>query len=87
MDKTGSLKRARHKILLALVWTHMEQLATATILVKLDTMTKRKFADCFEDLPHTDNLPTDIYHYVKLKDVNQVIDCWGYACPQKYKDT
>jgi hypothetical protein len=37
------------------------------------------------ELPHTEDLPTDIYHRVKLKDANQVIACRGYACPRKYK--
>jgi len=85
-DRSTSATRTEPKHFLGLVRIHIEQLASAEHLKNLDSKFKECFADCFTDLPHTNDLPTDVYHRVKLKDANQTIACRGYACPRKYKD-
>ncbi|KIM83633.1 hypothetical protein PILCRDRAFT_7047 [Piloderma croceum F 1598] len=81
-----SPKPTAAKCFLAAVRVRMEQLASAATLNKLDVEFKEHFADRFSELPHTDNLPKDIYHRVKLKDANQIVACKGYGCPRKYKE-
>jgi hypothetical protein len=84
-DRCGTSLPTKPEQFLGAVRVRVKQLATAAALNKLDTKMKHKFADRFEELPHTDDLPTDIYHRIKLKDAAQVIACRGYACPRKYK--
>jgi len=46
---------------------------------------RRKYEDRFpEDIPHIDQLPTDIVHCITLKDLNKVIQCQRYNTPMKY---
>jgi len=81
-----SLKPTPAKCFLAAVRVCVEQLALAATLDKLDVEFKECFADRFSELPHTDDLPKDIYHHVKLKDANQIVTCKGYGCLWKYKE-
>jgi len=71
---------------LAAVGVCVEQLASTAALGKLDAEFKERLADRCSELPHTDDLPTDVYHRVKLKDANKVVACKGYGCPHKYKE-
>lgn len=46
-----------------------------------------KFTDRFPaDIPHIDDLPTDVLYRVRLKDANQSIQQRSYGCPRKYRD-
>jgi len=45
-------------------------------LDRLDKEMRRKYEDRFpNDIPHIDQLPTDIVHRIKLKDPNKIIQC------------
>ena len=56
-------------------------------LSKHDTELRREFLDCFpSDIPHTNRLPTDVYHRFRLKDPEKLVRCRSYSCPKKYKD-
>ena len=46
-----------------------------------------KFADCFEDIPHTYKFSTDIYYHIKLKNPSQTFTTQTYLYPQKLKET
>jgi hypothetical protein len=71
---------------LAAMHTQMEQLASVVAMKTLDAEFKECFADHFAELPHVDDLPTDVYHRVQLKDPYQVVACKGYGCPCKYQE-
>jgi hypothetical protein len=46
---------------------------------------KQIFADRFpDDLPPVDDLPTDVYHWITLKDTNRTFARRDYTCPQRY---
>lgn len=56
-------------------------------LERLDSEMRRKFEDRFpDDIPHVDELPTDIVHRIRLKDPNQIIQCRKYNTPRKYRE-
>ncbi len=56
------------------------------ILAKENKSMHKTFADIFpDDIPHINELPTDIYHHFRLKDPYAVIACRQYECPKKYR--
>lgn len=65
--------------------TRVENLALQEKFSKMNAKMMERFADRFTGLPHTDLLPTDVYHRVQLKNPNEVIACRGYSCPRKYQ--
>jgi hypothetical protein len=85
IDRMGGVTPTKPEKFLSTVHIHVEQLAAEKKLQGLDAKFKTRFKDWFEDLPHTDDLPTNVYHRVKLKDTNKIIACRSYACPRKYK--
>jgi len=67
---------------------HVERLALADTLKNEDKQMKEKFADRFPaDLPPVEDLPTDVYHRITLKDANRTFARRDYTCPRKYRDT
>ncbi|KAG3229868.1 hypothetical protein P692DRAFT_20718138, partial [Suillus brevipes Sb2] len=56
-------------------------------LERLDKEMRRKYEDRFpDDIPHIDELPTDVVHRIKLKDPNTIIQCRRYNTPRKYRE-
>ena len=52
-----------------------------------DANLKQQYADRSpDDIPHIDKLPTDVYHWIRLKDANLVISRRQYDCPKKYRE-
>jgi len=47
---------------------------------------KEKHKDIFEPIPHLDELPTDVYCCIKLKDITKTFATHSYSTPQKYKE-
>jgi len=48
---------------------------------------RRKYIDRFPDnIPHVDELLTDIVHQITLKDPNKIIQCRRYNMPRKYRE-
>ena len=67
--------------------TRIEALATVERLGELNTQLCTEFADRFPvDIPHTDDLPTDIYHRFQLKDASLRIQQRQYSNPRKYHE-
>ncbi|EIW63360.1 uncharacterized protein TRAVEDRAFT_114523, partial [Trametes versicolor FP-101664 SS1] len=65
----------------------VEALAEIEMLKREDLLMKEEFADCFpEDIPHINELPTDVYHEINLKDANMTIVRRQYDCPKKYRE-
>jgi hypothetical protein len=46
---------------------------------------KTKYSKVFNLIPHVDELPTDVYCHIKLKDASKTILMWTYTLPWKYK--
>jgi hypothetical protein len=56
-------------------------------LDRLDKEMRRKYEDRFpDDIPHIDQLPTDVVHRITLKDPNKIIQCRRYNTPRKYRE-
>jgi hypothetical protein len=61
--------------------------ANKTQLDRLDAEMRRKYNDRFPtDIPHIDQLPTEIVHRIRLKDPNKIIQCRWYNTPRKYRE-
>lgn len=43
-----------------------------------------KYKTLFEPIPHVNDLPTDVYCCIKLKDANKTVTMRSYSSPQKY---
>ncbi|GBE85803.1 Transposon Tf2-1 polyprotein [Sparassis crispa] len=64
-----------------------EDLAYQGSLKSHNTAMKHEFHDLFpDDIPHLNDLPTNIYHRFTLKDPNMVIQHRQYTCPKKYRE-
>jgi len=44
-----------------------------------------EFKDVFSPIPHIDELPTDVYCRIKLKDAYQTVKTRSYSTPRKYR--
>ena len=53
---------------------------------KLDTTVKEKYSNVFSAIPHIDDLPTDVYCRIQLKDATKTITTRSYSTPRKYKE-
>jgi hypothetical protein len=72
--------------LVAAIRARIEQLAGQKILLKLNAKYKLSFKDCFpNDIPHTTELPKDIYHHIEIKLGLPISVGRAYSCPRKYR--
>ena len=72
---------------LASIHGRIIELAHEDHLNRLNDEMKLKFADRFPmDLPHVNDIPHDIYHRIRLKDVSKTIKTRSYTCPRKYRE-
>ncbi|GBE82208.1 hypothetical protein SCP_0405910 [Sparassis crispa] len=63
-----------------------EELAYQDTLKAENRKVKEEFRDLFpDDIPHLDELPTNVYHQFLLKDPNMFIQHRQYDCPKKYR--
>ena len=65
------------------VW--VETLATQEQLDKMSEAVKAKYSEVFNPIPHVDQLPTDVYCRIRLKDASKTINTHTYTSPRKYK--
>ncbi|GBE87361.1 hypothetical protein SCP_1100360 [Sparassis crispa] len=64
-----------------------EELAYQDTLKAENCKVKEEFRDLFpDDIPHLDELPTNVYHQFLLKDPNMFIQRRQYDCPKKYRE-
>ena len=49
-------------------------------------MIKIEFKDVFSEIPHIDDLPSDVYCRIKLKDASRSIHTRTYSTPRKYRE-
>ena len=71
---------------LAVLRQRIETLTTLEQLNRLDGAVKTKYSDVFDAIPHLDELPTDIYCRIKLKNPYKTIATRSYSTPHKYKE-
>jgi hypothetical protein len=66
-----------------------QQIEVVAAQIKLAAMGKdlmTEYKDVFAPIPHLDELPTDIYCQIKLKDASQTIHARSYSTPRKYRE-
>jgi hypothetical protein len=68
--------------------TRITQLSQGEILRTLDSKFKKKFAEQFPpDIPHTQDLPHDVYHNIETRPGQPISVGRSYSCPRKYRDS
>jgi hypothetical protein len=55
-------------------------------LNRLSDSIKTKYKDVFDPILHLDDLPTDVYCRIKLKDTSKTFATCSYMTPRKYKE-
>jgi hypothetical protein len=70
----------------AAVRERIEGLAATVKLQALGDKLMKEYSDVFAPIPHLNELPTDVYCCIKLKDVTQTIKTRSYSCPRKYRE-
>ena len=69
------------------ITAHIASLSCMDKLAALDSRLREKYADRFpSDIPPVDDIPADVYHRIRLHDVNKTIATHSYNCPRKYRD-
>ena len=68
------------------VWIRVETLAAQERLDQMLDVVKTKYSKVFNPIPHVDELPTDVYCHIKLKDINKTFTTHSYSSPRKYKE-
>jgi hypothetical protein len=71
---------------LAAIRTRIESLTAQTKLKELGKSLIEEFKPVFSPIPHIDNLPTDVYCRIKLKDATKTITTRSYSTPRKFRD-
>lgn len=72
---------------LAAVRERIESIVLEVTLARENERMRKRFVDLFpDDIPHIDQLPTNVYHRFRLKDPNALIARRQYDCPKKYRD-
>jgi hypothetical protein len=70
----------------AAVCVRLETLAAQEQLNWMSDVVKEKYVNVFNPIPHIDELPTNVYCRIKLKDTSKTINTPSYSSPQKYKE-
>ena len=70
-----------------MVKTQIVTLMCKDKLCDLNAKFKEMFCNRFDEIPHTNRLPTTVYHRLSMKDTQACITCQGNSMPRKYKDT
>src|ERR1700692_3197800 len=63
-----------------------ETLAAQKQLDRLSNAVKDKYSKVFNPIPHVDELPTDVYCRITLKDATKTFTTRSYSTPRKYKE-
>src|SRR6202167_1497175 len=70
----------------AAIRERIEILAAQKELQLLGESLKTEFKDVFSEIPHINELPTDVYCRIKLKDASKSIQTRTYSTPRKYRE-
>ncbi|PSR74302.1 hypothetical protein PHLCEN_2v9954 [Hermanssonia centrifuga] len=73
--------------IVAAIQQRVDELDMLAVLARENAEMRHCFDDCFpSDIPHLNELPTDVYHRFRLVDPNMVIARRQYECPKKYRE-
>ena len=64
----------------------LEELTTQDQLKCMGREIFDKYKHVFEPIPHVDELPTDVYCRIQLKDASKMIATRSYSSPHKYRE-
>ena len=81
-----SFKEVKLVDVVAAIRECIETLATQDKLKALGMELKCEFKDVFALIPHLDELPTDGFCCIKLKDTSQSVKMRSYTTPRKYQE-
>jgi len=70
----------------AAIRQRIEVLAAQKELEQLGNQMKSEFNDVFSQIPHLDDLPTDVYCRIRLKDASKCLQTRTYSTPRKYRE-
>jgi hypothetical protein len=70
----------------AAVRVRIETLAAQEQLDRMSDAVKEKYSKVFNLIPHVDELPTDVYCRITLKDATKTFTTRSYSSPWKYKE-
>ena len=70
----------------AAVRVRIETLAAQEHLDRMSDAVKDKYSKVFNPIPHVDELPTDVYCRITLKDATKTFTTRSYSSPRKYKE-
>ncbi|KAF8237027.1 hypothetical protein L208DRAFT_1174513, partial [Tricholoma matsutake] len=72
---------------IAAIRKRIEELVGQAILDKLDSTYKARFVDRFPtDIPHANDLPTNVYHHIEVTPGAPISVGCAYSCPRKYRE-
>ncbi|KAJ3575561.1 hypothetical protein NP233_g1018 [Leucocoprinus birnbaumii] len=86
LDRDAVVERPLNEIVNAIT-TKITNTEEELILAKERAAILNEFQDVFSDIPHVNQLPTDVLAEIRLKDPNFTIKPRVYGCPRKYRDT
>src|SRR5882762_352988 len=69
---------------IAAIRQRIEVLAAQKELEQLGSQLKSDFKDVFSQIPHLDDLPTDVYCWIRLKDTSKCVQTRTYSTLRKY---
>jgi len=64
----------------------IEILATKEALLKQNSQLRTEFKEVFEPIPHVNELPSDVFAAIHLKNAEKTIKSHSYPSPCKYKE-
>jgi hypothetical protein len=70
----------------AAIRERIEVVATQKELLLLGDQLKAEFKDVFSEIPHIDDLPTNVYCRIRLKDASKCVQTRTYSTPRKYRE-
>lgn len=79
-------EKAKTPSKVAAVREQIEILTAKQALLDRGDQIKRDFPRLLEELPHGDDLPTDVFCRIKLKSAEQTIKTRSYGSPRKYRE-
>jgi hypothetical protein len=78
-------KKVKQVDAIATICVRVETLAAQEQLDRLSDAVKTKYSIVFNPIPHVDELPTDVYFHIKLKDAFKMITTHTYISLHKFK--
>ena len=82
----SKFEQVAHVNPIAAIRCRIEILGAQEELQKLGVAIKIEFKDVFSEIPHIDDLPSDVYCRIKLKDASRSIHTRTYSTPRKYHE-